>query len=62
MYMCVCFVVCVCVQVGNRELVLSQVEPIHTVYVFNCRDCVLQVRGGVGGVSGGVGGCGWGLS
>lgn len=32
-------------QVGNSAIVLENVEPKQTIYVYNCTDCVIQVKG-----------------
>jgi adenylyl cyclase-associated protein len=40
---------------GDREIVVDKTDPKHTVYVYNCHDCVVQVRGKVNAVS--VDGC-----
>ena len=32
-------------QVGNRTLVIEDVNPKQTVYVYDCVDCVIQIKG-----------------
>lgn len=32
-------------QAGNKSLVIEDVTPKQTVYVYNCSDCVIQVKG-----------------
>jgi hypothetical protein len=32
-------------QVGNKTIVIDDVTPKQTVYVYNCVDCVIQVNG-----------------
>lgn len=29
---------------GNREIVVDRTDPRHTVYIYNCHNCVVQVR------------------
>lgn len=31
--------------VGNREVVIDQTDVKQAVYIYNCTDCVIQVRG-----------------
>ena len=32
-------------QIGNKNIVLDQCEPKQSVYIFGCRDSVIQVKG-----------------
>ena len=38
---------------GNREIVIEKTDPRHTVYIFNCHNCVIQVPA-IGVVRGGM--------
>jgi len=40
---------------ANRELVVERPHPKHTVYIYNCHNCVIQIRGKVNAVS--IDGC-----
>mmetsp|Transcript_18911 Transcript_18911/g.49461 ORF Transcript_18911/g.49461 Transcript_18911/m.49461 type:complete len:160 (-) Transcript_18911:182-661(-) len=41
--------------VGARDLVVEGTNPKHSVYMYNCVDCTLQVRGKVNAIS--IDGC-----
>lgn len=28
---------------GNREIMIDRTDPKHTVYIYNCHNCVVQV-------------------
>ncbi|GBF94818.1 hypothetical protein Rsub_07990 [Raphidocelis subcapitata] len=36
---------------GNRAIVIERTDPKHVVYIYNCHDSVVQVRGKVNAVS-----------
>jgi adenylyl cyclase-associated protein len=38
-------------QVGNRDIVISDVEPKHTVYIYKCENSVVQVKGKVNAIT-----------
>ncbi|KAI8476335.1 MAG: adenylate cyclase-associated CAP [Monoraphidium minutum] len=40
---------------GNREIVIDKTDPRHAVYIFNCHNCVVQIKGKVNAVS--IDGC-----
>lgn len=40
---------------GNKDIVIDKTDPRHTVYIFNCNNCVVQVKGKVNAVS--IDGC-----
>lgn len=38
-------------QVDNKSLVISDTEPRQTVYIFNCRGCLIQTHGKVNNIT-----------
>jgi hypothetical protein len=36
-------------QVGQKELLVKVADPKQSVYIYNCSDCVVQVRAGAKG-------------
>ncbi|KAH7292588.1 hypothetical protein KP509_29G076200 [Ceratopteris richardii] len=38
-------------QVGNRELVISKCNAWQSVYIFGCKDCVVQIQGKVNNIT-----------
>jgi adenylyl cyclase-associated protein len=37
--------------VGNRNIVIDRVELRHSMYIFNCTDCVIHVKGKLNQIS-----------
>jgi len=38
-------------QVGNKEIIISETEVKHTVYIYKCKDSVIQIKGKVNAVT-----------
>jgi len=38
-------------QVGNKEIIISDVEPKHTIYIYKCDNSVVQVKGKVNAIT-----------
>jgi len=38
-------------QVGNKQVVIDQTEAKHTVYIYKCKDSVVQIKGKVNAVT-----------
>jgi len=38
-------------QVGNKNIVIADTEPKHTVYIYKCSNCVVQVKGKVNAIT-----------
>lgn len=38
-------------QVGNKQIIIDQAEVKHTVYIYKCKDSVIQIKGKVNAVT-----------